>query len=112
RNLYPQDVGFSCPSPVNGCRGPTDCLYKFPGDCTKFFHCSAGGQAFIMDCPIGTQWNDIKRIYNCRTFSVNIVTIIRAKIHKLDNKYFGTNFHDYSVDDCVLNNGHHFDHND
>lgn len=62
RNLYPQDVGYSCPSPVNGCRGPTDCLYKFPGDCTKFFHCSAGGQAFIMDCPIGTQWNDIKRI--------------------------------------------------
>ena len=60
-NMYPQAVRYSCPQAVNGCSGPKSCLYKNP-DCSKFFHCNDGGQAFIMDCPIGLQWNDEQKI--------------------------------------------------
>ncbi|XP_054167164.1 uncharacterized protein LOC128964559 [Oppia nitens] len=62
-NMYPQDVGHRCPpTPVNGCNGPKDCLYVFPGDCTKYYQCNDGGQAFIMNCPIGTEWSDRSKI--------------------------------------------------
>jgi hypothetical protein len=60
-NLYPQDLSYTCPPPVNGCRGPKDCLYKNP-DCTKYYQCNDGSQAFVRDCPLGTEWNDSQKI--------------------------------------------------
>ena len=48
-----------CPS---GC-GPDnkDVFLPFPGDCTRYYHCS-GGAACEMNCPGGLHWNVAKDI--------------------------------------------------
>lgn len=49
------------------CTGPMDCLYPFPGDCSKFYVCEVDeptrkGVPTERDCPSSFEWNDnIKR---------------------------------------------------
>ena len=55
--------GYRCPSEdiAFGCRGPKECLYPNPDNCSSFIQCTDGGLAYVMPCAHGTQWNDHKK---------------------------------------------------
>jgi len=56
--------GYECPAGdiAGGCKGPKDCLYPNPSNCSTFIQCTAAGLAYVMPCPSGLQWNDDEKI--------------------------------------------------
>ena len=59
--------GYTCPREdieITGCKGPTDCLYPNPKDCSRFIQCNDAGIAYDMPCaPGGLHWNEIGRAH-------------------------------------------------
>jgi hypothetical protein len=59
---FPIINGYPCPQEdieSTQCRGPKDCLYPHPEDCSRFVQCNAAALAYDMPCPPGNlHWND------------------------------------------------------
>ncbi|CAG2180168.1 unnamed protein product, partial [Oppiella nova] len=51
--------GHTCPEHDmrRGCRGPTDCLYANPNDCSRYIQCNDAGLAYDMPCPSGLHYS-------------------------------------------------------
>ncbi|CAG2117027.1 unnamed protein product, partial [Medioppia subpectinata] len=65
----PTAIPFVCPVDDiarTHCAKPTDCLYPFVGDCSKFIQCTVdpdgSGWPTLLPCPAGFEWNDNKKI--------------------------------------------------
>jgi len=63
--------GYNCPAEdvAGGCKGPKDCLYPNPSNCSTFIQCTAAGLAYVMPCPSGLEWNDNEKICDWPTQS-------------------------------------------
>jgi hypothetical protein len=51
---------YKCPEKdiEKGCKGPKDCHYSHPSNCSSFVHCDSYGNAYRMPCPSDLEWND------------------------------------------------------
>lgn len=51
---------------TTGCKGPKDCIYPDPDNCSTYIACvptDEAGNAYaqVMPCPAGLEWNDGKK---------------------------------------------------